>query len=123
MKIPTFVLKCELAARSNDVDVVFFRTDKSSDPCGDDGNLHISKGALRACFGIGQDEKVSVFNKKVENILTELGLGKFIGPRVLVRDDCPHGCDEQGCNGECGCQECGESKSCCTCEDEEKSEE
>jgi len=118
-----FEIQCEGVAEKHGVDVIFFDDIRKMSALEDDGNLHVIKRGLRACFGIGQDEKISIYNEKTEGILTDLGMGKFIGPNVLLEDECPHGCDEQGCRGECGCQECGERHSECTCEDEEEDEE
>jgi hypothetical protein len=70
-------------------------TRKNDDAYEDDGTLHIEKRGEWCYFHIGQDYPARVWNEKVTEILTAMGLAKMIGPRCLQEpdeedDECPH---------------------------------
>lgn len=56
---------------------------KTDDAFEDDGTLHIEKKGQWAYFWIGQDYSAEMWNEKVTEILTAIGLEKMLGPRCL----------------------------------------
>jgi DnaJ-class molecular chaperone len=74
---------------------MFFEMAEPDTAFEDDGALHVTKHGLRAVFGIGQDTPGRDANDRMREILTGLGMKRFIGPRVLVEVECET-CDGTG---------------------------
>jgi hypothetical protein len=82
-----FERDCEEVSRKFDVDVYFFREEKSRSDCfEDDGYLHIQKGLVRACFAVGLRHILlgAQQNENTRFVLEALGMSDKITDRVLV---------------------------------------
>ncbi len=65
----------EEASERSGVEVLFFELNESQELsiCEDDGNLHVSRFGLRACYDIGQELPMREYIRLRERILRYLG--------------------------------------------------
>lgn len=99
-----FQVQCEAIAEELGIHVMFF-PDSPSKPCEDDGNLHITKRGLRACFGVGLGQSLGPKEQNANSqlVLDALGITKFDKSAVMLDetededDECPH-CGRSSCH-------------------------
>lgn len=94
---PRFQLQCEAVSEKTGINVMFLDDNQNSEPCEDDGNLHIIKHGLRACFDVGREQCASgkEQNERTRKVMTELGMEKQITDMVLVDEQ--EDCDDDEC--------------------------
>ncbi len=102
MKKSKFQIECEALSEKTGIYVMFFEDKDAQKPVEDDGNLHITKRGLRACFDVGNGQSLSGKdqNENTRTILKALGMEDAINDRTLVDET-----DEDEEN-EC-CEHCG----------------
>ena len=85
----SFKKRCESVADQIGVTVDFFKDSHQQEPFEDDGNLHIVRNGLRACFDVGNGQSNTGKKQNVlsEHILAALGIKSYIRNRVLVEED------------------------------------
>lgn len=100
MKKSKFETQCEKVSEDTGIDVMFFDDDTNPAPCEDDGNLHITKRGLRACFdvGMGQNATGKVQNERAKKVLEALKITKF-KPEMVFVDETEDDDDECPCCG------------------------
>lgn len=100
-----FKAKCILASEKalGCSRMYFYDDPRPDDVFEDDGNLHVRKDGVRACFdvNIGQDESGEEQNKKTRAVLEALNMRSKITDRVLVEED------EEEEEHSCDCEYCG----------------
>lgn len=91
---------CELASKQTGVEVTYYvDEERANHLCEDDGNLHITKNHVHACFNVGNGQSLGPKeqNERTRAVMNAMGLSDKISDRVLVdeTDDdvdgiCPH---------------------------------
>lgn len=100
-RISKFEKLCREVSEKTDIEVIFFDDEHASDAHEDDGNLHVTRRGLMACFDVGGGQELSASrqNDRTRTVLRGLGMESAINEHTLVdeteddEDDdeyCPH---------------------------------
>ncbi len=93
-----FEKQCDEVAAKTGVDFYIPWTDEvmKLDVHEDDGNLHIHKRGVHACFDVGKGQSLcgKEQNERTRAVLMALNLAKHIGPKSLMEEADPNDEDD-----------------------------